>query len=69
MAIQSNVERAIDAPQTQVAYLFADPRNGTKWMHDLERCEPIRGEPGTPGSMYRLVNGRTLHSNEIKYPL
>jgi uncharacterized protein YndB with AHSA1/START domain len=58
MAIQSNVELAIDAPQTQVADLFADPRNSTKWMHDIERYEPIRGEPGTPGSTYRLVPKR-----------
>jgi Polyketide cyclase / dehydrase and lipid transport len=58
MAIQSKVELAIDAPQTQVAHLFADPRNSTKWMRDIERYEPIGGEPGTPGSTYRLVPKR-----------
>ena len=58
MAIHSTVEVAIEAPQTQVADLFADPRNSTKWMDDLERYEPIRGEPGMPGSTYRLVPKR-----------
>jgi hypothetical protein len=58
MAFTSTVELAIDAPQAEVAYLFADPRNSTSWMEDLERYEPISGEPGTPGSTYRLVPKR-----------
>jgi len=45
----------IDAPQTTVAELFADPRNNPKWMEDLKSYEPLSGEPGTPGSTYRLA--------------
>jgi hypothetical protein len=58
MAFKSTVELSIDAPLMEVAYLLSDPRNSTKWMDDLERYEPIRGEPGTPGSTYRLVPKR-----------
>jgi hypothetical protein len=49
------IELDINLPQERVAALFADPRNTTKWMDDVERYEPISGEPGMPGSTYRLV--------------
>lgn len=51
----SVVERDIDLPRDRVAALFTDPENSTKWMDDLARYEPIGGEPGLPGSQYRLV--------------
>jgi hypothetical protein len=35
--------------------LYADPRNNPKWMHDIARYEPLSGEEGMPGSIYRLV--------------
>jgi hypothetical protein len=53
--MRSVVEVDIQAPRDQVAALFADPANNTKWMHDLDRCEPITGNPGMPGSAYRMV--------------
>jgi uncharacterized protein YndB with AHSA1/START domain len=49
------IELDINLPRERVAALFADPRNTTKWMDDVERYEPISGEPGMPGSTYRLV--------------
>jgi hypothetical protein len=45
----------IDAPQDEVAALFADPANNLQWMHDIERYEPVSGAPGAPGSTYRLI--------------
>jgi len=42
----------IDAPREVVAERFADPENNPKWMQDTQ-YEPIRGEPGTPGSTFR----------------
>ena len=48
----------INAPQEDVAALYADPGNSTKWMDDLERYEPVSGKPGTPGSTYRLIPKR-----------
>ena len=45
----------IDAPQAKVAALFADLANNPKWMEGLERYQPISGEAGAPGSIYRLV--------------
>ena len=53
--MKSVVELDIDAPQATVAALFADPKLTTQWMDDVERHEAISGEPGTPGSKYRLV--------------
>lgn len=53
--MKSVVHVEINAPHSEVAVLFADPRNNPKWMHDLDRCEPVSGELGMPGSMYRLV--------------
>ena len=45
----------INAPQEEVATLFADPGNNVKWMNDIERYEPLTGEQGMPGSTYRLI--------------
>lgn len=44
----------INAPQEEVAALYADPSNSAKWMEDVERYEPVSGEQGMPGSTYRL---------------
>jgi hypothetical protein len=56
--VRSVVEFDIQAPRDKVAALFADPANNPKWMSDLERCEPIAGTPGMPGSTYRMVPKR-----------
>ena len=53
--MKSIVNLNIDAPRERVAELFADPRNNTKWMDDIERYEPVSGQPGAPGSKYRLI--------------
>jgi polyketide cyclase/dehydrase/lipid transport protein len=57
-AMKSLIEIEVHRPQSQVATLMADPMLSTKWMDDLERVEPISGEPGMPGSKYRLVPKR-----------
>jgi hypothetical protein len=54
----SVVEVDINRQQRRVAELFADPGNNPRWMGDLERVEPISGEPGAAGSVYRLVPKR-----------
>ena len=46
----------IDAPRESVAERYADPRNNERWMTDLERFEALAGDPGTPGSRYRLIS-------------
>lgn len=53
--MKSVVEVEIDRPLQEVAELFADPRNNLKWMHDVKRYEPVSGEQGFPGSIYRLT--------------
>jgi Lon protease-like protein len=53
--MKSVVEVNIGVPLREVAALFADPRNSPKWMLDVARYEPVSGEPGMPGSTYRLV--------------
>jgi len=53
--MKSIVEVKIDAPLEKVAALLADVRNMTKWMDDLERVEPVSGELGMPGSIFRMV--------------
>ena len=53
--MKSTVELDIDARQTEVSELFANPLNNPRWMDDLERIEPISGELGRPGSVYRMV--------------
>ena len=59
--MKSVFETEINMPQQQLAELFANPGNNGKWMDDLGSYEPISGEPGMPGSKYRLVqkNGNT----------
>jgi len=53
--MKSVVKLDIQAPRDAVALLFADPANNPKWMHDLDRCEPMAGTVGMPGSTYRMV--------------
>jgi hypothetical protein len=53
--MKSIVQVEIDAPVSEVAHLFADPRNSPKWMLDLDRYEPVSGERDEIGSTYRLV--------------
>ena len=53
--MKSVVELDIAAPRAQVAELFADPANNPKWMDDIDRCEPLTGTLGSPGSTYRMV--------------
>jgi hypothetical protein len=56
--MKSVVEIDINLRQAKLAELFADPSNNPKWMDDIERIEPISGELGEPGSVYRLVPKR-----------
>ena len=53
--MRHKVRLIIAEPQERVATLFSDPRNSTAWMHELERYEPLTGQPGEMGSTYRLV--------------
>ncbi len=53
--MKSVVELEINAPRDQVARLLADPTNAVKWMDDVASYEPLSGDPGLPGSRYRLV--------------
>lgn len=53
--MKSVVEVDVNLAQAKLAALFVDPRHSTKWMDDLDRYEAISGEPGMPGSQYRLV--------------
>ena len=53
--MKSIVKLEVAAPLEKVAELLADPANMTKWMDDLERVEPLSGEPGMPGSTFRMV--------------
>jgi len=53
--MKSTVDLAIDAPLPRVAELFANPANNPEWMDDLERIEPVTGELGRAGSVYRMV--------------
>ncbi|HLO28614.1 MAG TPA: SRPBCC family protein [Anaerolineales bacterium] len=53
--MKSVVEVEIDMPLQEVAEQYADPHNNPKWMHDLQRYEPIGSDQGMPGSTYRLV--------------
>jgi hypothetical protein len=46
----------IDAPPEGVSERYADPRNNEKWMTELERFEALSGDPGMPGSRYRLIS-------------
>ena len=53
--MKSVIELEVEAPPARLADLYADPANNPKWMDDLERFEPMSGEPGMPGSTYRMV--------------
>lgn len=53
--MKSIIELEINVPQAKLSELYADPENNTKWMDDLERYEHLSGEPGMPGSTYRMV--------------
>ena len=56
--MKSVIELDIDVPQAKLAELFTDPRRNPEWMDDLERIEPVAGNPGEPGSTYRLIPKR-----------
>lgn len=47
------VSIAIDAPLDIAARLFADPALAPLWMKEMA-YKPLAGEPGAPGSTYRL---------------
>lgn len=53
--MKSIVELDIHRPHASLAALFADPENNPKWMDDLDRYEPLSGQPGISGFTYRLV--------------
>jgi hypothetical protein len=53
--MKSTITLQINLPQARVAELFSNPRNTTRWMHDIDRIEVVSGELGAPGSEYRLV--------------
>jgi hypothetical protein len=53
--VKSVVQVDIDLPRERLAALFADPTLSSAWMDDIARYEPISGQPGAPGSTYRLV--------------
>ena len=52
------MEIDIAVPRARLAELLADPGNTPAWMDDLDRYEPLSGEPGMPGSSFRLVPKR-----------
>jgi hypothetical protein len=56
--MRSVVEVEIDLPQARIAELHGNPELSTKWMEDIERYEPVAGQPGVAGSQYRLVPKR-----------
>jgi hypothetical protein len=56
--MKSVVAVEIELPQDRVAELHGNPELSTKWMDDIERYEPVAGEPGVAGSQYRLVPKR-----------
>ena len=53
--MMSVVDLEIDVPQARLAELHANPELSTEWMDDVERYEALAGQPGMPGSQYRLV--------------
>lgn len=53
--MKSVVELDVSVPQGRLSELFLNPELSTEWMDDVERYEAISGEPGMPGSQYRLV--------------
>ena len=53
--MKSIFETEIDIPQAKLAEFYANPKNNTKWMTDVERYEYLGGIPGRPGSKYRMM--------------
>lgn len=53
--MKSIIEVEINAPSPRTATLFADPLLMPKWMHDLDRVEPLSGAVGKTGSKFRMV--------------
>ena len=53
--MKSIFETEINVPHIKLAEFYANPENNVKWMVDLERCEFISGELGTPGSKYKFI--------------
>ena len=56
--MKSHVELDIHGRQEDLAELFADPQNNPQWMDDIDHIEPLHGEPGDTGSVYRMVPKR-----------
>jgi hypothetical protein len=54
----SVVELEIALRRATLAELFTDPRLTPQWMDEIARVEPVTGELGAPGSVYRLVPKR-----------
>ena len=65
--MKSVVEMDIAAQQSIVADLYMDPANNPKWMDELDRIEPISGDLGEPGSVYRMVPKRDDMDDEIPF--
>jgi uncharacterized protein YndB with AHSA1/START domain len=53
--MRHTVRMNVGEPQDRVAALFCDPDNLPQWWRDVERCVPLQGVAGEPGSSYRLV--------------
>jgi hypothetical protein len=53
--MKSVIKLDINVSQEKLAELFADPLRNPEWMDDVERIEPLEGDLGKPGSIYRLV--------------
>ena len=56
--MKSVVELDIKAEQSLVAELYMGPSNNPEWMAELARIEPVSGDLGEPGSVYRMVPKR-----------
>jgi len=50
------LEIEIDRPRAQLVELFENPDNWSKWQDSLVSFEPVHGEPGTGGSVTKLVH-------------
>jgi len=46
----------VTLPRESVLHLLADRANDAKWRPNLTLCEPIMGEPGSPGAQTRLLS-------------
>lgn len=58
-------EIEIHVPQARLADLYADPNQNTKWMDDVERMEPISGEPGATNT--RLTHEQIYSFKGLSY--